>query len=313
VFIVLRHVGPICGVAAHEGRYIATAGDDGWVLLWEKATGKSVNSSVHDDVVNDCAFSHDGKYLVTSSNDCTARLWSVPDLSLKAVLADHGSDVTTSAFHPVDELIATASRDCFVRVYDFEARLAAEFGGVVGDVVWLDWTHDGRELVALSDDAKMTRWPWATTAPIDAIGLGSAEHSDYAPAAPNAVSYRGNECGQAVAVKSRHAAHVEARDTDTERLVIDPQKSLLACVSDGTLAVWDIASVNPTPIAATTLPDDVWARSCAFAGASRLVFATFGATHRTYDYRCDEWLAGDVAPANGISAVCVRGNDITRR
>jgi hypothetical protein len=37
--------------------------------------------------------------------------------------------------------------------YDFDARLVAKFGvgGVVGDVVWLDWTHDGRELVALSD------------------------------------------------------------------------------------------------------------------------------------------------------------------
>jgi toxoflavin biosynthesis protein ToxC len=311
VFVVLRHVGSISGVAAHEDRYIATAGDDGRVILWEKTTGKSVNSSSHDDVVNDCAFSRDGRYLVTSSNDCTARLWSVPDLSLKAVLADHGDDVTLSAFHPVDELIATASRDCAVRVYDFTARLVAEFGGVFGDVVWLDWTHDGRELVALSDDGQMKRWSCANTQPIDAIGLSSAEHSGYAPAAPNAVSYRSNDCGQAVAVKSRHATHVEARDTDAERLVIDPQKSLLACVSDGTLAVWDISSVNPMPIAATTLPDDVWARSCAFAGTSRLVFATFGATHRSYDYRRDEWLTGNVAPTKGIGAVCVRGNDIT--
>ncbi|MBO0885572.1 MAG: hypothetical protein J2P17_35615, partial [Mycobacterium sp.] len=133
--------------------------------MWDKATGKSVSSSLHDDVVNDCAFSRDGRYLITSSNDCTTRLWSVPDLSLKAVLADHGDDVTRSVFHPVEELIATASRDCFVRVYDFDARLVAEFGRVVGDVVWLDWTHDGRELVALSDGGTMTRWPWVTTLP----------------------------------------------------------------------------------------------------------------------------------------------------
>jgi WD40 repeat protein len=177
VLAMLQHIGPISGVAAHEDAYIATAGDDGQVILWEKATGKSVSSSLHDDVVNDCAFSRDGRYLVTSSSDCTARLWSVPDLSLKAMLAEHGDDVTTSAFHPVDELIATASRDCFVRVYDFDGRLVAEFGGVVGDVVWLDWTHDGRELVALSDDGKMTHWRWATIQPVDAIGPGSAEYS----------------------------------------------------------------------------------------------------------------------------------------
>jgi toxoflavin biosynthesis protein ToxC len=313
VFVVLRHVGSISGVAAHEDVYIATAGDDGQVISWEKATGKSVNSSLHDDVVNDCAFSRDGRYLVTSSSDCTARLWSVPDLSLKAVLADHGDDVTMSAFHPVDELIATASRDYFVRVYDFDAKLVAQFSGIVGNVVWLDWTHDGRELVALSDDGKMTRWSWATTQPVDTIGPGSAEYSGEAVNTANAVSYRRNDCGQAVAVKNRRATGVEARDTDVERLVIDPRKSLLACVSDGTLAVWDISTPTPVPIAATTLPDDVWARSCAFAGTSWLVFGTFGAGYRTYDYLQDEWLTGDIAPTNCISAVCVRGNDITRR
>jgi WD40 repeat protein len=300
---MLQHSGLISGVAAHEDRYIATADDDGQVILWDKATGKSVSTSLHDNVVNDCAFSRDGRYLVTSSNDCTARLWSVPDLSLKAMLADHGDDVTRSTFHPVEELIATASRDYFVRVYNFDAKLIAKFGGVVGDVVWLDWTHDGRELVALSDNATMTRWSWTTTPPIDAIGLNSPEHSGDAMTATNALSYRGNNCRPTIAIKNQHAEPAKARDTDIDRLLIDPQKSLLACICDGTLAVWDISTPTPMPIAATTLPDDVWARSCAFAGMSRLVFGTFGARYRTYDYLLDEWLTGDTAPTNGISAI----------
>jgi toxoflavin biosynthesis protein ToxC len=279
VFVVLRHVGSIRGVAAHADGYIATAGDDGRVILWEKATGKSVSSSSHDDVVNDCAFSRDGEYLVTSSDDWTARLWSVPDLSLKTVLAGHGDDVTMSVFHPVDELIATASRDYFVRVYDFDAKLVAKFSAVVGDVVWLDWTEDGRKLVMLSDDGQMARWPW------------------------------GNDCGQAAAAENRHATHVQARDPDGERLVVDPRKSLLACISDGTLAVWDISAPTPMPIAATILPDDAWARSCAFTGASRLIFGTSGTTHHVYDYLLDEWQASDDAPTSG-TAVCVHGNNI---
>jgi toxoflavin biosynthesis protein ToxC len=144
VFVVLCHLGSIRGVTAHGDVYIATAGDDGRIILWDKATGKSVSSSSHNDVVNDCAFSRNGRYLVSSSDDWTARLWSVPDLSLTAVLAGHGDDVTISAFHPAEELIATTSRDYCVRVYDFNANLVAKFGidGMVGDVVWLDWAED---------------------------------------------------------------------------------------------------------------------------------------------------------------------------
>jgi toxoflavin biosynthesis protein ToxC len=169
-----------------------------------------------------------------------------------------------------------------------------------------------RELVALSDDGRMARWPWAAAQPIDASGFCGAEHSGYAPAGPNGVSYRGNDCGQAAAVENRHTTPAEARDTDGERLVLDPRKSLLACISDGMLAVWDISAPTPMPIAATILPDDVWARSCAFAGTSRLIFATFGASHRTYDYLLDTWLTGDIAPANNISAICARRNNINR-
>jgi WD40 repeat protein len=279
---VLRHVGSIRWVTAHGDLYIATAGYDGRVILWDKATGKPVSGSSHNDVVNACAFSRDGRYVVSSSDDWTARLWSVPDLSLTAVLAGHGDDVTMSVFHPVEELIATASRDYFVRVYDFNANLVAKFGidGVVGDVVWLDWAEDGRHLVAMSGTGTMTRWPW------------------------------GDGRGQAAAAETRQEAPEGAH---AERVVIDPRKSLLACVSDGALGVWDISTPTPMPVAATILPDDVWGRSCAFAGVSRLIFRTIGAGYRFYDYLLDKWQTGHIAPADGCScAVCVGGSDITR-
>jgi WD40 repeat protein len=251
------------------------------VILWKKATGKPVSSSSHNDVVNACAFSPDGRYLVTSSDDWTARLWSVPDLSPKTVLAGHGDDVTMSVFHPIDELIATASRDYFVRVYDFEARRVAKFD-VGGDVVWLDWTENGRELLAMSTTGTMTRWPWS------------------------------NDCGQTAAADNRHATPAQVHNTDVEQLVIDPRKSLLACISDGTLAVWDISTPTPMPIAATTLPDDVQARSCAFAGMSRLIFRTHDANYRIYDYLLDKWQSGEFRThQNDTSATSLDDNNTT--
>jgi toxoflavin biosynthesis protein ToxC len=124
---------------------------------------------------------------------------------------------------------------------------------------------------------------------------------------PNGVVYRGNDCGHAVAAENGHVARGGAYG---ERVVIDPRQSLLACVSDGGLGVWDISSANPVPVAATILPDDVWARSCAFAGLSRLVFRTLGAGRRVYDYLRNEWRADNTAPGGGIHAMCVRGDDV---
>jgi toxoflavin biosynthesis protein ToxC len=43
---------------------------------------------------------------------------------------------------------------------------------------------------------------------------------------------------------------------------------------------------------------------------SHLLFGTVGAGYRTYDYTRDEWQVGDMAPANDVHAMCVRGNDI---
>jgi toxoflavin biosynthesis protein ToxC len=76
--------------------------------------------------------------------------------------------------------------------------------------------------------------------------------------------------------------------------------------------VWDISTPNPVPVAATILPDDVWARSCAFAGLSRLVFRTVGASYRIYDYLLDKWQASDLTPTSGTNTVRFRGNDSTR-
>jgi hypothetical protein len=53
-------------------------------------------------------------------------------------------------FDPAEELIATASRDYFVRVYDFEARLVAKYDGLIGSSprTW-EWGGSGRHAAVL--------------------------------------------------------------------------------------------------------------------------------------------------------------------
>jgi WD40 repeat protein len=121
----MHHVGPIAGVAAH-GSWIASAGYDNRLILWDATSRRALARSAHDHLVNACAFSHDGRYLVSASSDYSARIWSLPDLRLIAVLGGHGDDVDMARFSPDDALVATCALDRIVRVFSASGALRHE-------------------------------------------------------------------------------------------------------------------------------------------------------------------------------------------
>ncbi|MEO5875305.1 MAG: hypothetical protein ABIQ26_09950, partial [Streptosporangiaceae bacterium] len=158
---MIQHSGPISGVSAYRDEFVATAGYDNQVILWSAVTKSPIARAAHDHLANQVTFSPDGAYLLTSSSDYTARLWSVPELKLLSVFSDHEDDVEMSVFHPTEPLIATASRDHRVRVYDFGGRLKSVLEGHLADVISVAWTEKPDELVSSSDDGTVKRWSLA--------------------------------------------------------------------------------------------------------------------------------------------------------
>jgi WD40 repeat protein len=62
-----------------SGNYLAVAGDEGKVTLWDVSTGKHEATFVgHTDRVSAVAWSVDGRLLITGADDGTVRLWPVP-------------------------------------------------------------------------------------------------------------------------------------------------------------------------------------------------------------------------------------------
>ncbi|MFE3829835.1 WD40 repeat domain-containing protein [Streptomyces sp. NPDC059092] len=305
---MIMHRGPISGVAALQDKYVATAGYDNQVICWNQRTGEPLARSFHDHLANQCAFSPDGRYLLTSSSDYTARLWTVPDLLLVAVFAAHEDDVEMSVFHPHRELVATASRDHRVRVYDFTGRLLNVFVGHTADVISVEWTADGEALISSSDDGTVKRWSLATGALVSELSTDGVETDTVAISSDGTV-YAGNDEGSIIVIGPEGRTSVPAHDAGIKRLVLNDRLHLLISLSyDRTMRLWDVSSREPVPRDSTELPADVWPRSCAFAGDDRLVFATFGATYRGYDYRTRVWDGTEVPQTGGINAVLPRAD-----
>ncbi|MFF5211928.1 WD40 repeat domain-containing protein [Streptosporangium sp. NPDC000396] len=307
---MIQHHGPISGIAAFQERYIATAGYDNQIVLWDQRTREPLSRAYHDHLANQCAFSPDGTRLVTSSSDYTARLWQVPELRLLAVLGDQSDDVEMSVFHPDQPLVATASRDHKVRVYDFEGRLTHLFTGHTADVISVEWVRGARELVTSSDDGTVKRWSLETDAMTEDIDLGGIE-TDTVVISPDRTIYAGNDAGQIIILREGGKVVVPAHDAGVKRLVLSSERGLLVSLSyDRKMYLWRLDSDGLDKVAQTDLPADVWPRSCAFAAGTTLVLGTFGASYRTYDYGVGTWLDENIAVTEGVNAVCATGGQV---
>lgn len=303
---MIAHRSPISGVAAH-GRFVATAGYDNQLILWDAEDKRAIARSLHDHLANQVAFSPDGRYVVSSSSDHTARLWTVPELKLVAVFAAHEDDVEMCAFHPVRELVATASRDHCVRVYDFNGRLVTCLRGHTADVISVAWSEDGEQLISSSDDGTIKRWSLESAQMLEDVDLGGVE-TDTVVISPDGVIYAGNDDGEIVVVDRGHTLRHKAHDAGIKRLVYHAAAQMLVSLSyDRAMCVWSARGRELQPAARATMPAEIWPRSCAFLDHNTLAFATFGSSYAIYRIEQGQWDLEGVLPTPGINAVTVHG------
>ena len=301
---MIKHQGPISGIAAHRDQYVLTMGYDNQVILWDAQTKQPLARAMHDHLANQGAFSPDGAYIVTSSSDYSARLWTVPDLRLVAVFADHEDDVEMSAFHPRKQLVATASRDHRVRVYNFGGQLLHTFSGHTADVISVGWKCDlDEEVVSSSDDGTIKRWSLTQNSLVSTLDLDGVETDTIAIAADGRI-FAGNDKGEIIVIDGDQRATLQAHDAGVKRLVLDNERGLLVSLSyDRTMRLWKSEQPLPEMLGTTQLPPEVWPRSCSFEGSDHIVFSTFNATYHRYNWKTACWDVTELPPTHGVNAV----------
>jgi len=300
---MIRHRAPISGVVAH-GRLIATAGYDNRVILWDAPSGRSLARGCHDHLANQCAFSADGEWLVSSSSDYSARLWSVPEMRLTALLAGHEDDVEGVAFHPSGSLVATASRDHSIGVFDFGGNMLLRLHGHRADVLSIGWLDGGRALVSSSDDGTIRRWDAASGALIETLDFGGVETDTIALAADGTI-FAGNDRGEIVIVREGQRRIVRAHDAGIKKIVHDDGSGRVVTLSyDRQARFWQHDSGTLAALGSEPLPPVVWPRACAFAGENSVVFATFGSRYAIFDLARRHWSLEGVERTEGVNGAC---------
>jgi WD40 repeat protein/Tfp pilus assembly protein PilF len=197
-----------------DGTTLAAAGWDAKIRLWDLAhPDKQTTLTGHTSYVWSVAFSPDGGTLASASGKWDGqpevRLWDLPAGRERAVLRGHATGVTALAFSPDGQSLATSSWDRTVRLWDITtAEERRVLRGHTNYVAALAFSPDGKFLATGSWDG--TARLWLTQRSRDHTSMGSADV---------------NHCYS---------------------LSFSPDDRLLAAAGSGSVAVFDLATGEPS-------------------------------------------------------------------
>ena len=176
-----------------DGRWLASAGSDGAVILWDVTTRtesirfddkNNALQMTHNDTVRAVAFSPDSKLLASASDDQTVKLWDVETRLNLITLKGHNNLVRSVVFSWDGRTLASASDDGTVKLWDVASRqVVATLKGNSRNVRTVAFSPDGRTLVVGYRTMRLHAWEVADC-------VVTLTHAGYSSVASTAGDFR---------------------------------------------------------------------------------------------------------------------------
>ncbi|GLY16931.1 hypothetical protein Kisp01_39460 [Kineosporia sp. NBRC 101677] len=306
------HVGPVLAVCASaDGSWLATAGSDHTVRLWDAGTFRlRAVLEGHQGPVTAVAAAADGSWIASGSTDRSVRIWDATTFQVRTTLPGHRRPITALAAAPDGTWIATGSTGDEVRVHDTRSgRTRAVLRGQKGPVTALAVTEDGSRLLAGGHRQVLSAWTFdgheftATALPhqksvVDRTTLAiSADGRQFA----TAFDYTGPGTGCPGAATTEYfpqeawaGNYMDGSVRDTTAMAFSPDGSLFAAAGDTGICWYDGLFVDErrpgnrylssgrqyAPFTAVAFsPDGAWLAGCPSDGTVR-IWAMSGLVHR---------------------------------
>ncbi|MGW2287103.1 NB-ARC domain-containing protein [Streptomyces phaeochromogenes] len=147
-----------------DGTWLATAGDDATVRIWDRTTGEcTATLTGHSGWVRSVAIAPDGTWLATTGNDKQVRIWDRTTGECTATLAGHSGWIHSVAIAPDGTWLATTGSDKTVRIWDRATRLCtATLTGHTRAVNSVAIAPDGTWLATTGNDKQVRIWDRTT-------------------------------------------------------------------------------------------------------------------------------------------------------
>jgi len=148
-----------------DGRWIASTGNDGKVMLWNAESGAAVREleSIGDQILS-AAFRPDASLLAAPGAGGSVQLWHVPSGEPAATLDDGGGRAGYVVWSPDGKRLAAGHPDGGVRLWDVDARkLVRRLDGHPAGQVALAF-HPDEQLLVSASGRDVRRWDAASGA-----------------------------------------------------------------------------------------------------------------------------------------------------
>ncbi|KAL2101183.1 hypothetical protein ACEWY4_002944 [Coilia grayii] len=163
-------VGSIC-CSRLKKAFLVSGSQDSTLKLWElpetlpsadsepARLSTQLTEKAHDKDLNSVCISPNDKLLASGSQDRTAKLWSLPELSLLGVFRGHRRGVWCVQFSPMDQVLASSSADGTIKLWGLhDFSCLKTFEGHDASVLKLVFTSRGTQILTAGSDGLVKLW-----------------------------------------------------------------------------------------------------------------------------------------------------------